>query len=97
MHERIQITVARSVTSYETVEIGVDNTAAVSFPDKNGNLVVEITPYPSMGIAQVVTMTTKQSKKITDYARRHSKILVELGRADLLLDVTYVPEEKMER
>ncbi len=82
------------MTSYETVEIAVDNTEAVSFPDKNGKLVVEITPYPNMGIAQVVTMTTEQSKKIGDYARRQTKTLIELGRTDLLLDVTYVPEEK---
>ncbi len=94
MHERTRTTVVRSVTSYETVEIAVDNTETVSFPDKNGKLVVEITPYPGMGIAQVVTMTMEQSTKIAKYARRQSKILAELGRTDLVLDVTYVPEEK---
>ncbi len=94
MHERTQTKIVRSATSYEKVEVAVDNTETVSFPDKNGKLVVEITPYRSMGIAQVVAMTTEQSTKIANYARRQSKILTELGRTDLLLDVTYVPEEK---
>ena len=76
------------------MEITEESTEAVTFPDKNGNLIVEITPYPSMGIAQVVIMSPEQSREIAEYTRRQCNILQELGKADLLLDITYIPEEK---
>lgn len=81
----------RSTTSYGGVEIAQDDTEAISLVEPKSLLVVEITPYPSLGIAQVVRMTHEQSKRITDYTRK-SRVLKEVARTDLLLDITYVPQ-----
>ena len=96
MHQKTRAKFLRSRTSYTTMQLTEESAEAVTFPDKNGNLVVEITPHPSLGIAQVVIMSPEQSGKIAEYTRRQCDILRELGRSDLLLDITYVREGKLE-
>ncbi len=66
-------------------------TEAFSIIDQERDLVLEITPCPRLGVAHVVTMTGEQARKISEYSRKRSDMLRELGRTDLLLDITYVP------
>ena len=84
--------VARSTTAYGKLEIVERDTEAVSLRDPENNLVMEVTPYPGLGLAQVVMMTPDQSRKVAEYTLKQSGVLRELGRTDLLLDITYVPE-----
>jgi len=92
MPPKTRAKVARSTTAYGKLEIVERNTEAVSLRDPENNLVMEVTPYPSLGIAQVVRMTTEQSRKVAEYTMKQSGVLRELGRTDLLLDITYVSE-----
>ena len=68
------------------------DTEAFSIVDSERDVVMEITPCPRLGVAHVVTMTNDQARKVSEYSRAHSKMLRELGRTNLLLDITYVPE-----
>jgi len=80
------------MASYQGSRIEQVGTEALSIRDTERNIVLEITPYPTLGIAQVVTMTSEQSRKVAEYSNSQSKILKEIGRAELLLDITYLPE-----
>lgn len=94
MDDKSRAKVARSVTTYRGLELVEDNTEAVTISDPQHNVVVEITPYPGTGLAQIVTMTDEQSRRITGYLRKQSRVLRELNRTELLLDITYIPEKK---
>ena len=97
MSERVRAKVSLSIAAYQHSRLEQIDTEAVSIHDAERNVVLEITPYPSHGIAQVVTMTPNQSRKIAEYSRSQSKILKEIGGAELLLDITYVPERNWDR
>src|SRR5205823_8773522 len=97
MSERVRAKVSLSIAAYQHSRLEQIDTEAVSIHDAERNVVLEITPYPSHGIAQVVTMTPNQSRKIAEYSRSQSKILKEIGGAGLLLDITYVPERNWDR
>jgi len=97
MSERVRAKVSLSIAVYQHSRLEQIDTEAVSIHDAERNVVLEITPYPSHGIAQVVTMTPNQSRKIAEYSRSQSKILKEIGGAELLLDITYVPERNWDR
>ena len=72
-------------------------TEAFSFLDAERDLVMEITPCPRLGVAHVVTMTGDQARRVSEYTRTRSEMLHELGRTDLLLDITYVPTRSWNR
>ena len=91
MGQNTRAKVALSTTGYRGSEVAEKNTEAITIPGPEKNTVLEITPYPSLGMAQIATMTSEQSQRIADYLRRQSKVLEELDETDLLLDLTYVP------
>ena len=92
MEKKTQAKVVLSTTGYRRSEAVERNTEAITVPGPEENTVLEITPYHSLGLAQIATMTIEQSQRIVEYLRRQSKVLEELERTNLLLDVTYVPE-----
>ncbi len=91
MRRRTRARIILSTTGYSSSKAVEKNTETITVQDSDRNTVLEITPYPSLGVAQVATMTFEQSQKIAEYLRRHSRVLKELERADLLVDITYVP------
>ena len=92
--ERLAVAkVALSVAAYRGFSIQETSTEAFSILDREKGLVLEITPYRNLGVAQIVTMTLDQSRRIAEYSKKQSEILREMGRNDLFLDVTYVAEK----
>ncbi len=73
------------------------DTEAISIFDSGRDLVMEITPCPRLGVAHVVTMTEDQARRVSEYSKAQSKMLRELGRTNLLLDITYVPARNWNR
>src|SRR5436309_16134576 len=92
MSERVRAKVSLSIAAYQHSRLEQIDTEAVSIHDAERNVVLEITPYPSHGIAQVVTMTPEQSRQVAEHSRSQTQILRDIGGAKLLLDITYVPE-----
>jgi len=73
MSGRVRAKVSLSIAAYQHSRLEQVDTEAVSIQDAERNVVLEITPYPSHGIAQVVTMTPEQSRE----GRRIFKVTVE--------------------
>ena len=92
MNQINRVRILKSTTAYGDKELNQENTQAVTFPNRENNLLVEVTPYPSLGLAQIVTMTPEQARRVMDYSVKRSKMLRDLRREDLLLDITLVPE-----
>ena len=92
-----RVKVALSMAAYQESRIEQVDTEAVSIEDKERQIVLEITAYSALGIAQVVAMTPEQSRNVAEFSNSQSKMLNEIGGAELLLDITYVPERNWNR